>query len=219
MGRNGEDAPMLVAHGGPLNGQRWSLNKKFVIGRGEHCDIVIPERQISRQHLSITPSVKGTFIEDLGSKNGTYYNGDPITGSTLLEDGGVIQIAYVQTLLFISSEATLPLDAGELPPLNQPQGKLVLDKRSRRVYIKEQEILPPLSASQYKLLETLYNNQNQVVSRNELIEYIWSGKEAVLVSDQALDALVRRLRERISEIDDSHEYIITVRGHGLRLDN
>jgi pSer/pThr/pTyr-binding forkhead associated (FHA) protein len=155
MGRNGEDAPMLVAHGGPLNGQRWSLNKKFVIGRGEHCDIVIPERQISRQHLSITPSVKGTFIEDLGSKNGTYYNGDPITGSTLLEDGGVIQIAYVQTLLFISSEATLPLDAGELPPLNQPQGKLVLDKRSRRVYIKEQEILPPLSASQYKLLETI----------------------------------------------------------------
>jgi DNA-binding response OmpR family regulator len=39
------------------------------------------------------------------------------------------------------------------------------------------------------------------------------------VSEQALDALVRRLRDRLAEIDPIHNYIITVRGHGLRLEN
>ena len=39
------------------------------------------------------------------------------------------------------------------------------------------------------------------------------------VSDQALDALIRRLRNRLAMIDPNHQYIDTVRGHGVRLDN
>jgi DNA-binding winged helix-turn-helix (wHTH) protein len=43
--------------------------------------------------------------------------------------------------------------------------------------------------------------------------------EAVGVSDQALDALLRRLRDRIAAIDPAGSYIVTVRGHGIRLNN
>jgi DNA-binding winged helix-turn-helix (wHTH) protein len=39
------------------------------------------------------------------------------------------------------------------------------------------------------------------------------------VSEQALDALIRRLRDRLAAIDPTHTYVVTVRGHGLRLDN
>ena len=39
------------------------------------------------------------------------------------------------------------------------------------------------------------------------------------VSEQAIDALVRRLRDRLAEVDGSHQYIVTVRGHGFKLDN
>ncbi len=39
------------------------------------------------------------------------------------------------------------------------------------------------------------------------------------VSEQAIDAVARRLRERIAALDSDHEYIVTVRGHGFRLDN
>ena len=39
------------------------------------------------------------------------------------------------------------------------------------------------------------------------------------VSEEAMDALVRRLRDRLSLLDPDHQYIITIRGHGLRLDN
>jgi DNA-binding response OmpR family regulator len=39
------------------------------------------------------------------------------------------------------------------------------------------------------------------------------------VSEQAIDALVRRLRDRLAEVDPNGEYIVTVRGHGFRMDN
>jgi DNA-binding response OmpR family regulator len=65
----------------------------------------------------------------------------------------------------------------------------------------------------------LYENEERVVTRPEMARIVWGEDEAFDVSEQALDALVRRLRERISAIDPHHKYIITVRGHGLRLDN
>ena len=53
----------------------------------------------------------------------------------------------------------------------------------------------------------------------DLISIIWGDEKAVGVSEQALDALVRRLRDRLSQYDQDHEYLVTVRGHGIRLDN
>jgi DNA-binding response OmpR family regulator len=51
------------------------------------------------------------------------------------------------------------------------------------------------------------------------VETVWGGEQSAGVSDQALDALIRRLRDRIAELDSAHQYINTVRGHGVRLDN
>jgi len=65
----------------------------------------------------------------------------------------------------------------------------------------------------------LYDQQDKVVSRADLIRAIWGEEQAVMISEQALDALVRRLRDRLAAIDSDHQYIITIRGHGLRLDN
>ncbi|MCS6908576.1 MAG: FHA domain-containing protein, partial [Anaerolineales bacterium] len=209
----------LVAQGGPLNGQRWAILSELLIGRDERCDIVIPDRQVSRHHARVSPTAKGIQIEDLESKNGTHVNGNPIFHPTLLQDGDIIQIALAQVFYFLSSDATLPLEEPSLLASPHPTRALRLDKRSRRVWIRDQEILPPLSLPQYTLLEVLYDHPDQVVSRAELIEAIWGEKEAVSVSDQALDALVRRLRQRLSEADPEHEYIQTVRGHGLRLNN
>jgi DNA-binding winged helix-turn-helix (wHTH) protein len=65
----------------------------------------------------------------------------------------------------------------------------------------------------------LYDKQGEVVPRPELIAAVWGEDEAAGVSDQALDALIRRLRDRLASIDPTHQYIDTVRGHGIRLDN
>ena len=219
MERKSEDIPLLVAQEGLLNGQRWALRGRLIIGRDATCDIVVADRQVSRRHARITPTSNGILLEDLGSKNGTNRNGESITDPVVLLDGDSIQIALAQTFLYMSSDATLPLE-GELISLSANKlGRLKLDKRSHRVKINDQEVTPPLSMSQFKMLELLYENQGRVVSRQQLIEVIWGSEEAIQVTEQALDAMVRRLRERLSEFDATHEYIVTVRGHGLRLDN
>ncbi len=69
------------------------------------------------------------------------------------------------------------------------------------------------------MLEVLYEHEGRVVPRKDLIAEIWGEENAVEVSEQALDALVRRLRDRLAEVDPNHAYVVTVRGHGLRLDN
>jgi len=218
VGKTTEDTPILVAQTGPLNGQRWALFDGVIVGREPGCDIFIPSRQVSRHHARFVVDADGVTLEDLGSKNGTHRNGREIDGPARLQDGDIISIALAQQFVFVSSDATMPLEP--LSEEHQPlPGMLRLEARSRRVWIGKQEILPPLSLSQYSLLELLYRNQGRVVDRKELVETVWGEDESIGVSEQALDALVRRLRDRIAAIDPTHAYIITIRGHGLRLDN
>lgn len=219
MLRNSEDYPTIVAQTGPLSGNRWFIQNTLMVGREPDCDIVIPSRQVSRYHARFINSPKGTELEDLGSKNGTHCNGETIQDIVLLEDGDIIQIALAQKFIYLSSDATLPLEGIFPDQLRDQVGTLRLDKRSRRVWINDQEVIPPLSVSQFQLLEILYDHQGQVVPRFKIIEAVWGEKDAVGVTEQALDALVRRLRDRLAAIDSSHSYIVTVRGHGLRLDN
>jgi pSer/pThr/pTyr-binding forkhead associated (FHA) protein len=240
MERISEEVGLLIAQTGPLNGQRWPLKMTTVIGREPDCDIVIPDRQVSRHHARLRLTPDGTYLEDLGSKNGTHHNGVLLTDNALLQDGDTIQIALAQKFVYLSSDATVPLEGLELasllPNLEAPKEdqslleirRLRLDKRSRRMWVRpssgpqageEVEVLPPLSVSQFRLLEALYDIQGLVVPRQDLVAAVWREAEAFEVSEQALDALVRRLRDRIASIDPHHNYIVTVRGHGLRLDN
>jgi DNA-binding winged helix-turn-helix (wHTH) protein len=247
-----QEGALLVAQAGPLNGQQWIITDSIILGRDDSATIVIPDRQVSRHHARIFITSGGVYLEDLGSKNGTHHNGQPFEGQVQLQDSDVIQIALVQKFVFISPDATLPLNisppafSGNPPPTEfqkEPDrsslfpdstpvtSRLRLDKRSHRVWItihqridgelrwQEKEVLPPLSISQYLLLEFLYENTGEVVSREALVRHIWGQEQSYEISEQALDALVRRLRERLQSIDPSFDYIKTVRGHGLRLEN
>ena len=239
MEKYGDEVPFLIAQTGPLNGQRWALQKSLLLGREPDCDIVISDRQVSRHHARILILSEGTLLEDLGSKNGTHHNGKPLHGTVQLQDGDIIQVAIAQRFIFLSSDSTIPLENlplegsdflanGIQPPSIGDGGRLRLEKKSRQIWIKipindgqfmEEEIQPPLSVYQFRLLEILYENPDLVVSRPDLVTAVWGDAQAFEISEQALDALVRRLRDRIAEVDSQHEYIVTVRGHGLRLEN
>jgi pSer/pThr/pTyr-binding forkhead associated (FHA) protein len=214
-----EETPLLIAQTGPLEGQRWLISNRIIIGRDPSCNIIISDRQVSRQHVRISPTSSGILLEDLGSKNGTHLNGVSLQKSTILQDADNIQIAFTQQFTYLISDATMPLDEEETDYQPIKVHLLRLEKRSRRVWIGNHEVLPPLSVSQFKLLEVLYAYQGRVVPRRKLIETVWGEEQAVDVSEQALDALVRRLRDRLAIVDSSHSFIITIRGHGLRLDN
>mgnify|MGYP001091557252 CR=1 FL=1 len=209
-----EDAPILIAQTGPIKGQRWSLSKPLLIGRESTCDIIVPDRMVSRFHARLTPVQDGFLIEDLGSKNGTHCNGNLVNERVQLRDGDVLQIALCQQFMYLSWDATMPLDE----TINN-EGRIKMDLRSRRVWVNDILLDPSLSVLQFQVLHLIYEHQGQVIPRQQLVRESWGEDEAVGVSDQALDALLRRLRDRIASIDPTREYIVTIRGHGIKLDN
>lgn len=219
MEQTGAELPILIAQTGPLNGQRWLIEHEIVMGRDASCDIVISDRQVSRFHARLTPTAEGVLVEDMGSKNGTYCNGIRLEDPVILSDGDLLQVSLVQHFVYLSSDATVPLEFEVAQEKGESHKGLYLDTQSRRVWLNNIELDPPLSLPQFRLLQVLFDRQGKVVERQDLINYIWGEEEAVGVSEQAFDALVRRLRDRLMIIDPSHSYIVTVRGHGLRLDN
>jgi hypothetical protein len=207
---------MLVIYEGVLNGQRYLIEgKTFLIGRGSDCNLTLPERQVSRHHARIERTPHGGYqIRDLASKNRTYVNGEEVRHEPIiLTDGDEIQIALCTKMGFVGADATLPLEVAG------PTRGLRVDRAAHRVYINGQELTPPLSPAQYRLLITLIDSQGNVVSRDEIVDAVWRDEAAEGISEQAIDALVRRLRERLSALDPDFSYIVTVRGHGFRLEN
>lgn len=218
MPENTEDVPVLIAQTGRLRGTRWPLNgERFLIGRGADCNLMIADRQVSRHHAVLRKQPDGYWIEDLGSKNGTHVNGTPLSGPALLQDGDVIHVALAVQLAYVGTEATVPLSINDAAEMGL--GRLRMDPQAHRVWIGDTELDPPLSPPQYRLLSVLFQNQDRVVSREEVVGVVWPDSEVAGVSEQAIDALVRRLRNRLAELDPGSEYVVTVRGHGFRLQN
>jgi hypothetical protein len=210
-----DEQPVLLVREGQLVGQRWTIDRnEYIIGRGGESNLVLPERQVSRHHVKILNENGRYLLQDLGSKNGTHLNGTQVTGTVPLQDGDEIQIALAVKLVFVGTDATLPLTFD--PPTLE--GALTIDEAQRSVYIKDNLLTPPLSLAQFRLLKLLYDAGGAVCSRDQIIDTVWPGTDGIGVSEQAIDALVRRLRDRLSEADDFN-YIVTVRGHGFRLDN
>lgn len=213
-----QEVPLLVVKEGPMERHEWRIDRdEMTLGRGEECDIVIADRQISRVHLRVRRDSLGYVLEDLGSKNGTFVNGKQIQAGLpeRLKDGDEIHVALAVRLAFVGAGATVPLVAAEELPIIS--GALRLDKAQRRVWIGEKELEPPLSLAQYRLLELLCDASGRVVSREEVVATVWPEAIEDGVSEQAIDALVRRLRDRLTELDQTHDYVVTVRGHGFRL--
>ncbi len=207
------NVPVLIVYEGVMSGSRWPLDRdRITIGRAPDCDIVILERQVSRYHVRIERDGEGYLLRDLGSKNGTTVNDEPVRGQPYrLRDGDEIVLATAMRIGFVAGDATLPL-GGLLPAAPQ---SLVVDKEARRVSLGRRELDPPLSPSQFCLLILLIESKGDVVSRQDVVRAVWPDAVGG-VTDQAVDALVYRLRERLTELDPDHNYIVTLRGHGFK---
>jgi hypothetical protein len=210
-----KNQPLLVVYKGALAGTRWPLkDKTLTLGRAADCDIVLPERQISRYHARVEPDEEGFLLRDLGSKNGTFVNGERVRGQPYrLQDGDEITLATTLQLGFVAGDATLPLE-----DVVTSGGSLVVDEAARRVRLGRVVLDPPLSPAQFTLLALLVAYEGDVVSRQAVVDAVWPDA-AGGVTDQAVDALVYRLRERLAELDPDHNYVVTVRGHGFRFDD
>ena len=81
----------------PLEGDR------AVLGRHPDCDVVLDAASVSRQHAQIVKEGGQYFVEDLHSRNGTFVNGQLISGRQQLHDGDKLKICDL-SLTFYSNQ-------------------------------------------------------------------------------------------------------------------
>src|SRR5688572_26381705 len=86
--------PSLVFLAGPNAGRRYKLGdgEDYIIGRRSDCQIFVPDMRVSRQHARILRDNGRWTVEDLGSNNGTYVNGNRVQNAELRHEDE-IQIA------------------------------------------------------------------------------------------------------------------------------
>lgn len=85
--------PALVAIlDGAEGGREVEVGRSLTVGRGEDAGLVIDDPEISRAHAVLGSTGKGLEVEDLGSLNGTWVNGERISHPTRLAPGDVIKV-------------------------------------------------------------------------------------------------------------------------------
>jgi hypothetical protein len=95
-------------------------DKQIVVGRSSDLDMVLVEDMVSRKHARIALQQDQIWIEDLGSTNGTFVNGEKIKRARLKEGDRVL--IGTSILKVIASEATAG-DAAPKKPYNYNEGQ------------------------------------------------------------------------------------------------
>ncbi len=209
-----ERTPRLLVQGGSGKGREIELSQELLtIGRFDESDVVIDDRLVSRHHAEIQRERGQYTLLDRGSRNGTFVNGQRISGSHVLRDGDEIQIGLDFRVVYIDPEATSALGTD----VTVWSTGLWIDHEAREVWVRGQKLRPPVSKAQFRLLTLLQQKLGRVYSRDEIVAAVWPRDALAGVSDETIDALVGRLRRRIAALDPDHRYIVTVRGHGFKL--
>jgi pSer/pThr/pTyr-binding forkhead associated (FHA) protein len=175
------------------------------IGRAMECDIVIASKSVSRENTRIHREGRHWFVEDLGSTNGTYLNGERIITAMNLRDGDSIKVGDL-TFIFHDPDTTTR---------ENPIPDLEVDTTAGVVRVNRKAV--SLSPKEYLLLAYLHERRGQVCSKDDIGQAVWPEYEAGGIFDYQIENLVRRLRTRI-ELDPANpQILLTVRGLGYKL--
>jgi hypothetical protein len=105
----------LVVRQGANAGTTYNITgAEAILGRDEETDIAVRDPEISRRHARISWQSGNYHVEDLGSTNGTFLNGDLVTSPQPLRSGDTVGVG--QTLLVFQTEG----DAMPAPPPAEP---------------------------------------------------------------------------------------------------
>lgn len=120
----------LIVRRGPQPNQIYPLDKSIVtLGRDITNDIVINDPEVSRHHCRLTQGGGGFTMEDLGSTNGTFINGQRLTGARPLSPGDMVGLGETVTLAYESAVMGGPADPRQVATM--PGSSIPVDYGAR----------------------------------------------------------------------------------------
>ncbi len=122
--------PKFILRGvsGPVFGKMYPVAGPTVIGRAPECGIPVTVDEISRRHVELKPVADGLSVEDLGSANGTYINGQR-TQKGFMKPGDELRLDAVRFMLVAPGQevaATRKLDGSGSAAADKPGGNTKL---------------------------------------------------------------------------------------------
>lgn len=164
---------------------------RTTIGRSARSDVCIPDAFASRLHAEVRKEGDGYWLQDLGSANGTRYNGSAVKSSIPLTSGGEIQIG----------ETTIVFD--DEKPASLSSATLIADGT---------EALDPSKtiSFQHRRIPTTELLQGQFSSRTELLGLI-SKVGVALLSASGLDETLNQVASLVFEAVPAERCVIMLR--------
>ncbi len=147
----------------------------FILGRSDSAELQLDSSRVSREHLEIIRQGKVYRVRDLGSTNGTFLNGRPVTEAEL-NDGDLLLVADVELVFFL----------GKAEPLRQAVTQMI-DRQGDR---QEQQPPPRRLVAEVRRI-------HQVVTRRGVVPRF---RPVVQLEDQSLlafEAVGRPRRARL----------------------
>ena len=164
---------------------------RTTIGRSARSDVCIPDAFASRLHAEVRKEGDSYWLQDLGSANGTRYNGMPVKSSVPISSGGEIQIG----------ETTIVFD--DEKPSQSSASMLISDGT--------QALDPSKTISfQHRRIPTTELLQGQFSSRNELLGLI-SKVGVALLSASGLDETLNQVASLVFEAVPAERCVIMLR--------
>ena len=207
---------------------------RCLIGRSPACDIVIDITLVSRRHAQIVYHDEAFFATDLGSRNGTFVNGD------LLQPGEERSLSHGDVLSFADDQVTLRFQEtwdsallGRTTPAGSAVGstdtatlgsarisvhtELSIDSDSRQLWIKGGQLPHPLSSGEFDLLVVLYERRGTAVASEQLVAALLPESLDPSAANEEIDTRIRQLRLRLEQIPTDPKLIVTLPGYGYIL--
>jgi pSer/pThr/pTyr-binding forkhead associated (FHA) protein len=174
------------------------------MGRAVENEIVILDKRSSREHALIRREGRRSILEDQGSTNGTYLNGERLGHAVQLRDGDEVRVGDIAFTFHDPEMTSVETPFPELD-VNLEAGEIRVDRR-----------LVQLSSKEFALLAYLYENRGKVCSKDDIGQVVWSEYQQGIF-DYQIENLVRRLRTKIETDPNAPQLLVTMRGLGYKL--
>jgi pSer/pThr/pTyr-binding forkhead associated (FHA) protein len=196
-----EQVPILTD---PTGREHHLTGECTTIGRALENDIVVTSKRVSREHARVRREGWRAILEDLGSTNGTFLNGERVLTAVELHDGDCIKVGDV-ILTFRDPDITYRDTPFPELEVNVGAGIVRVDRRPVTLAPKE-----------FALLAHLHEHSGQVCSKDDICQAVWPECPDD-VYDYQVENLVRRVRTKLEPDPASPQMLLTIRGLGYKL--